>query len=143
TNNHGRTLPFTVEERKLLAQMIDGVGAYSDMSEDERKALAEEFFLPRPKRTLASNQYKLDAKLDMPFQLAGQQHITVVGAQVIRGELEDSVFGMENGTPGAIQEHNMYSLFAEDTWYVINPFALTLGLRYDDHEVFGDQLSPR
>ncbi len=143
TNNHGRTLPFTVEERKLLAQMIDGVGAYSDMSEDERKALAEETFLPRSKRTLASNQYTLDAKLDMPFQLAGQQHVTVVGAQVIRGELEDSVFGMENGTPGAIQEHNMYSLFAEDTWYVINPFALTLGLRYDDHEVFGDQLSPR
>jgi outer membrane receptor for ferrienterochelin and colicins len=37
----------------------------------------------------------------------------------------------------------MYSLFAEDTWYLIDPFALTMGLRYDDHETFGDQFSPR
>jgi outer membrane receptor for ferrienterochelin and colicins len=143
TNNEGRTLPFTVEERILLAQMIDGVGAYEGMSEAERKVLAEQTFLPRPKRTLASNQYTLDAKLDMPYELAGQQHVTVVGAQIIRGELEDGVFGMESGRPGAVQEHNMYSLFAEDTWYLLEPLALTLGLRYDDHQVFGDQLSPR
>lgn len=37
----------------------------------------------------------------------------------------------------------MYSLFAEDTWYVIEPLAITAGLRHDDHEVFGDHLSPR
>jgi outer membrane receptor for ferrienterochelin and colicins len=50
---------------------------------------------------------------------------------------------MEAGTPSAVQEHNMYSLFAEDTWYVIKPLAITAGLRYDNHEVFGDQISPR
>lgn len=37
----------------------------------------------------------------------------------------------------------MYSLFAEDTWYVIDPLGITAGLRYDDHETFGDNLSPR
>lgn len=143
TNNEGRTLPFTVAEREQLLAMFDGTGAYAGMSEAERKALAASTFLPRGKRTLSSNQYTLDAKLDMPFELAGQQHVTVVGAQVIHGELEDGVFGMESGTPGGVQDHNMYSLFAEDTWYVISPLAITAGLRYDDHEVFGDQVSPR
>jgi len=142
TNNDGRTLPFTVAERQHLLEMMNGSGAYAGMDVDARKDLAEATFLPRPKRTLESNQYTLDAKLDMPFQLAGQ-HIAVVGGQVIRGELEDGVFGMEGGTPGEVQDHNMWSLFAEDTWYVIDPLAITFGLRYDDHEVFGSHVSPR
>ncbi len=142
TNNDGRTMPFTVAERDHLLAMFDGTGAYAGMTTAERRALAESTFLPRPKRTLESNQYTLDAKLDMPFELAGQ-HIAVVGTQVIRGELNDGVFGMEDGTPGKAQEHNMWSLFAEDTWYVIEPLAITFGLRHDDHEVFGSQLSPR
>lgn len=143
TSNEGRTLPFTVAEREQLLSMMRAEGAYAGMSEADRKALAAATFLPRPDRELSSNQYTLDAKLDMPYELAGQQHVTVVGAQVIRGDLNDGVFGIESGTPGATQEHNMYSLFAEDTWYLIDPFALTMGLRYDDHETFGDQFSPR
>lgn len=143
TNNKGRTMPFTVAERQQLLAMIDATGNYASMTEVERKALAEATFLPRPERELASNQYTFDAKLDMPFELVGQQHVVVVGTQVIRGELSDGVFGMEDGTPGQVQEHNMVSLFAEDTWYMLDPLAITLGLRYDDHEVFGSQLSPR
>ncbi|MEQ0922728.1 TonB-dependent receptor [Acinetobacter schindleri] len=34
-------------------------------------------------------------------------------------------------------------LFAEDTWSLTNTLALTLGLRYDDHETFGDFWTPR
>lgn len=143
TQNKGRTMPFTVAERQQLLEMFDAKGAYAGMSLADRKALAESTFLPRPERELASNQYTLDAKLDMPYELAGQQHVTVVGAQIIQGELKDGVFGMEKGTPGQVQEHNMYSLFAEDTWYVIAPLGITAGLRYDDHEIFGDNLSPR
>ena len=142
TNNDGRTQPFTVAERELLLAMIDATGAYAGRPLAERQALAEATFLPRPKRTLESAQYTLDAKLDIPWQWRGD-HTTVLGTQVIRGELEDGVFGMEAGTPSAVQEHNMYSLFAEDTWYVVKSLAITAGLRYDDHEVFGDHLSPR
>ncbi|KAF1684870.1 TonB-dependent receptor [Pseudoxanthomonas broegbernensis] len=142
TNNDGRTLPFTVAEREHLLAMFDGTGAYAGMSTAERRALAESTFLPRPKRTLESRQYTLDGKLDIPWQWNGE-HTTVLGTQVIRGELEDGVFGMEAGTPSAVQEHNMYSLFAENTWYVVKPLAITAGLRYDDHQVFGDQVSPR
>lgn len=151
TNNNGRTLPFSTEERKHLLAMIDSgsytapdgtVFSYAGLSETDRKAAATSTFLPRDKRVMESSQYTLDAKLDMPYELGGQ-HIAVVGAQLVRGELEDGVFGLESGTPGGVQENNMYSVFAEDTWYVVDPFALTAGLRYDDHEMFGSQVSPR
>jgi len=142
TNNDGRTMPFTVAERALLLTMIDGTGAYAGQTLEQRRAAAESTFLPRPKRTLESAQYTLDAQLTMPFQMAGD-HTVVVGSQVIRGELTDGVFGIESGTPGQKQEHNMWSLFAEDTWRVLEPLAITAGLRYDDHEVFGDHFSPR
>lgn len=142
TNNDGRTLPFTVAEREQLLAMIDGTGDYAGLAEVERRALAEATFLPRPKRTLESAQYTLDAQLNAPFQLAGN-HVAVIGAQVIRGELTDGVFGMEEGSPGQVQDHNMWSLFAEDTWQATTALAITGGVRYDDHEVFGDHFSPR
>lgn len=142
TNNDGRTLPFTVSERQHLLAMIEGTGAYVGLTEEERKAIAENTFLPRQKRTLESRQYVLDAKLDMPFQWLGQ-HTAVVGAQITQGELEDGVFGMESGRPNRVQKHNMWSVFAEDTWYVTAPLAVTAGLRYDNHDVFGDNVSPR
>ncbi|WP_439470401.1 TonB-dependent receptor domain-containing protein [Brevundimonas sp.] len=142
TNNEGRTLPFTVAERELLLTMIDGTGAYAGMALADRRAAAEATFLPRPKRTLESAQYTLDAQLTVPLQMAGE-HTVVTGAQIIRGELTDGVFGLEGGTPGLKQEHNMWSLFAEDTWRIVEPFALTAGIRYDDHDVFGDHFSPR
>nr|MBO2466814.1 TonB-dependent receptor [Xanthomonadaceae bacterium] len=110
------------------------------LTEEEYQRLLA--FLPRPRRTLESAQYTLDAKLDIPFQ-AGGEHVAVVGAQVVRGELTDGVFGMEAGRPGGKQEHNMYSLFAEDTWKPVEALALTGGIRYDDHEVFGSHVSPR
>lgn len=83
TNNDGRTVPFTVDERAELLRMIDGTGPYAGLSLAERRALAESTFLPRPKRTLESAQYTFDAKLDIPFQLAGD-HTAVIGAQVIK-----------------------------------------------------------
>ncbi len=142
TNNNGRTLPFTVAERELLLTMVDGTGDYAGLTVAERRNIAETTFLPRPKRTLESAQYTLDAKLDMPFEFAGK-HTVVVGGQAIQGELTDGVFGMEDGTVGEAQEHNMFSIFAEDTWEPIEPFSLTGGVRYDNHDVFGDQVSPR
>lgn len=142
TNNKGRTMPFTKTERDILLEMIDGTGEYSGLTLAERRAIAESTFLPRPPRKLESSQLTLDAKLDMPFNLAGK-HVAVVGGQIIRGELSDGIFGLESGTPGRKQKHNMWSLFAEDSWNVIEPLTITGGLRYDRHEIFGSQLSPR
>ncbi|UNK41716.1 TonB-dependent receptor [Luteimonas sp. S4-F44] len=127
--------------------------AWNNLSEAQKLAVMEAHlapdqyaqllaYLPRPDRTLESNQYTLDAKLDLPFEWNGG-HVAVVGAQVIRGELIDGVFGMERGVAGAKQKHDMYSLFAEDTWTIAEPVSVTAGLRYDDHKVFGSHVSPR
>ncbi len=169
TNNNGRTLPFTVQERQGMQQLWNtacgnaggtvggtgfcpttGTGFNNNWSEAQKLAFmqanlsAAEYtqllgFLPRPKRTLESRQYTLDAKLDMPFG----NHVVVVGTQIVRGELEDGVFGMESGTPGGVQSHNMISLYAEDSWNVIQPLVVTSGLRYDRHNIFGSHFSPR
>lgn len=145
TGNHGRTLPLTATERELHTQIFQGTGPYAGLSVAERRAIMEATFLPRPKRTMESRQYTLDAKLDFEIDdFAGRHHL-VVGTQVIDGELEDGVFGMESGGDGAgtVQEHKMYSLFAENNWTPVDPLTITTGVRYDDHKVFGDHVSPR
>ncbi|WP_404396526.1 TonB-dependent receptor domain-containing protein [Idiomarina loihiensis] len=143
TQNNGRTLPLSVDERLLLQEMYDGTGEYAGLDEDERRSIAEENFLPRPARQLDSSQYTVDARLDIPVSGFAGHHNLVIGGQLIDGELEDGVFGLEEGNAGAIQEQKMYSLFVEDNWMPIADFTLTGGVRYDDHDVFGSQVSPR
>ena len=151
TGNHGRTLPFTVEERLLHRDLYCdnaatcATGPYAGMTRAQRQQLATGAFLPRPKRTMESRQYTLDAKLDIPYQGFGGNHHFVVGGQAIDGELEDGVFGMEDGDDGGgtVQEHRTWSVFAEDNWSPIDPLTLTFGVRYDDHNLFGGHVSPR
>jgi len=145
TGNHGRTLPLTVDERLLHEQVFRGTGDYAGLSVAARQAIMEDLFLPRPKRAMESRQYTLDAKLDIPLEGFGGRHHLVVGGQYIDGELEDGVFGMESGSQGggATQEHKMHSLFVEDNWTPLEPLTFTFGVRYDDHNVFGSNLSPR
>src|SRR5690554_3452649 len=143
SDNKGRTLPFTVAERQELIELIDGTGPYSGMSLDDRRALAESMFLPRPKRTLQSSQYTLDAKLDIPVEEMLGSHLFVVGGQIVRGRLKDGVFGMESGRPGKVQKHDMWALFAEDNWMMTDKFTLTAGVRHDQHKMFGSNISPR
>ena len=148
TANLGRTLPFTVEERLLHRDLYCNnaatcaTGPYAGMTRDARRQLAQETFLPRPPRTMESRQYTLDAKVD--FAVGGRHHL-IVGGQLVDGELEDGVFGMEGGGDGAgtVQDHEMWSLFAEDNMRITDALTLTLGLRHDDHNVFGSHLSPR
>lgn len=143
TTNDGRTLPLSVAERLLLQEMYDGTGAYEGMSEEERKALAEDTFLPRPERPLESSQYTLDVRVDIPVTDVMGDHNIVLGGQVIDGELLDGVFGLEDSNAGGVQEQKMWSLFAEDNWSPNDYLTLTAGARYDEHDVFGSQVSPR
>lgn len=142
TANEGRTLPLSVAERLLLQEMYDGVGAFAGMPEDARRSLAESTFLPRPNRPLNSSQFTLDAASYIPYEMAGS-HMLVVGGQVIDGELEDGVFGLESGQPGGVQDQEMYSVFIEDSWTPVDALTITAGVRYDEHDVFGGQVSPR
>lgn len=144
TANNGRTLPLTAAERLEHLALFDGTGPYEGLPEAERRALAEQVFLPRPKRTMESRQTTVDAKLDMPILDFYGNHTVVVGGQLIRGELEDGVFGLESaGGSGAVQEHNLFALFAEENWTPLDPLTITAGLRYDYHNAFGSNTSPR
>ena len=151
TGNHGRTLPFTVAERLRHAELYCGnaavcaSGPHAGMSREQRQALMAATFLPRPKRTMESRQYTLDAKLDIPLDVGSGAHHLVVGGQAIDGELEDGVFGMEGGGAGngTVQVHRTWSLFAEDNWSPSEALTVTVGLRHDDHNLFGGRLSPR
>ncbi|THU03727.1 TonB-dependent receptor [Lampropedia puyangensis] len=143
TDNKGRTLPFSTDERHLLQQMWDGTGAYAGLSQADRRALAASIFLPRAARTLESNQYTLDAKLDIPLRNLAGDHTLVVGGQIIDGELRDGVFGLESGLSQGKQKQKMQSVFIEDNWMPTESFTLTGGLRYDHHNTFGSHVSPR
>ncbi|BAV63598.1 TonB-dependent receptor domain-containing protein [Sphingobium cloacae] len=145
TNNKGRTMPFSVAERLLLQQMWNGTGDYAGLTTAERREIAAETFLPRPLRKLESAQYTLDARLDIPLEnLAGRHHL-VIGGQYIDGKLDDGVFGLEASTGGteAVQDHKIWSLFAEDNWTIVEGLTVTGGLRYDHHNLFGGHFSPR
>lgn len=133
SENNGRSLPLTAEQRKAL-KALSGTQA-------EKEQWVTDNLLPRPKRELASRGYTLDAKLELPFN----NHNMVIGTQLIDTEMEDGVFGMaESGYKGGtVQKHKQWSLFAEDTWKITDPLSITAGLRYDNHEFFGDHFSPR
>ena len=145
TNNKGRTMPFSVAERLLLQQMFSGTGAYAGMPTAARRALAEKTFLPRPLRKLESAQYTLDARVDIPVENLAGRHNFVIGGQYIDGTLDDGVFGLEAAVGGieAVQDHKIWSLFAEDNWTPFEGFSITGGIRYDNHNLFGGHFSPR
>ncbi len=145
TNNKGRTMPFSVAERQLLQQMFSGTGPYAGMPTAQRRALAESTFLPRPLRTLESAQYTLDGRVDIPIENLAGRHNFVVGGQYIDGTLDDGVFGLEAAVGGidAVQDHRIWSLFAEDNWTPFEGFSITGGIRYDNHNLFGGHFSPR
>lgn len=137
TNNNGRTLPFTVQERDQLQQMYDDNGSSWAGIED----LVEATFLPRPKRVMETRQTTYDAKFDA---LLGE-HLLVFGGQYIDAEMEDGVFGMDGDgfQSGTVQPHKQWALFLEDNWEPLQDLVLTGGVRYDNHEVFGSNVSPR
>lgn len=156
SNNRGRSLPLTVEERAELQTLWNDVCArrgldpycnnsgggftLDDLTADERARL--EAFLPRKLRTLELDGFVLDTKLDLA---AGSRHFLSIGGQLNDTDMEDGVFGMHGGgfREGTRQTHRQWALFVEDNFDVTPSLTLTLGLRHDHHNVFGSQASPR
>ncbi|WP_346796072.1 TonB-dependent receptor [Halomonas sp. Bachu 37] len=83
-------------------------------------------------RELETTNTVLDSKFIMPLA----NHMTTLGMQWWDAELDD-------GLAGETFEQTMWSLFAEDEWLLRDDLALTLGGRYDHHDAFGSQFSPR
>jgi outer membrane receptor for ferrienterochelin and colicins len=140
-----------VEEREILqalwntACVAGGAAPYCANANQDNLSAAErtqlDTFLPRPLRTLEIDAWVLDTMLDMSFG----NHKVTVGGQYQDAEMEDGVYGMygDGFVRGASQPHEQWALFAEDNWSFGNGLTFTYGLRYDNHKVFGDHLSPR
>ncbi|WP_295814198.1 TonB-dependent receptor, partial [uncultured Nitratireductor sp.] len=83
----------------------------------------------------------IDAKTTTPFDLFGS-HTLVIGGQYLDARLTDQNPGRRTGLDeefGITQ----WALFAEDEWWITPDFALTGGVRMDDHEIYGAHFSPR
>lgn len=132
TRNDGRTLPLTALERLEYDQRV------LDGATDQEIA---DTFLPRPKRVLETRQTTLDLKFD---SLVGD-HLLVYGGQYMDAKMEDGTFGMTGRgfSDGKTQPHRQWALFAEDNWEITRSFSLTGGVRYDHHNIYGGNTSPR
>ena len=157
SNNLGRSLPLTLEERTELQDLWNdvclrrgqalycnnGTGAAGIAS--SRLTSAElarlNAFLPRKLRTMELDGIVLDSKLDMSFG----QHQLSIGGQYNDTDMEDGVFGMDGSgfREGVVQKHRQWAIFAEDNWSFTDTLTATFGVRYDDHNIFGDHVSPR
>jgi len=84
-------------------------------------------------RDLETTNLVFDTKLVAPI---GLSHIASVGAQWWKAEMTDDL-ALED------YEQKTWAVFAEDEWHLRDDLALTLGARYDDHETFGGNVSPR
>ena len=83
----------------------------------------------------------IDARAVLPLSLAGE-HTFTVGGQYYDSILNDQNPGLRDGED---REYSAYqwALFVEDEWWITNDFALTAGLRMDEHESYGTHFSPR
>lgn len=150
SSNLGRSLPLTIQERDALQVIWDEhCPDISDcrvsnsefiVPEELGEQLADQF-LPRPLRTLESRNTTFDTQL--ATQLGA--HAMVFGGQYIDAEMEDGTFGMDGAgfRPNTVQPHRQWALFFEDHWGLRHNLGLTLGARYDDHNMFGGNTSPR
>ena len=83
-------------------------------------------------RTVESTSLIFDTKLHSQWR----NHAFTVGGQYWDAEMIDGVAPV----PFTFEQ---WAIFAEDEWRFTDTFALTLGLRHDEHSTFGDHLSPR
>lgn len=71
----------------------------------------------------------------------GESHTATFGAAFNYQDLTDETGNQVSDLQDI--SRRQWSVFSEDEWRIVDDFALTLGLRLDDDENFGDHLSPR
>lgn len=89
--------------------------------------------VPGDARTLENTNNLVDTKL---VAAVGGTHVLSAGGQWWKANMVDAV------APEPYH-HRQAAVFAEDEWRMIRQLALTMGLRYDNHNAFGGNLSPR
>lgn len=84
-------------------------------------------------RELETTNTVLDSKL---VTALGDRHLLTTGGQWWDADFKDGLLGGK-------YSQTMWALFAEDEWQVTDTLAATLGGRYNRHDAFGSEFSPR
>ena len=84
-------------------------------------------------RELKTTNWVLDSKLMTEL---GESHLVSLGGQYWNAEMTD-------GLADEKFKQTTWALFAEDEWLLRDDLFLTLGARYDRHDAFGGNVSPR
>ena len=145
SSNIGRSMPLTAAQRlQIAANKANNIASPHFTGNWSTFALANadpafRALMPRESRTLESTNTTYSAKYELPLN----SHYIVVGTEFQDVSLKDGIYGMSQGRSGGKKEYYQYGVFAEDSWNIIDPLTLTFGARYDKHEDFGDNISPR
>ena len=89
--------------------------------------------LPGSERALEATNTIYDAKY---ITALGERHLASFGGQFWDAKMVD-------GVAPAPYTHKQWALFGEDEWQILPSTMLTLGARYDHHNRFGGNFSPR
>src|SRR5699024_1791538 len=84
-------------------------------------------------RELENTNIVFDSKFTAPI---GEKHYATLGTQWWDAEMIDGIAHDKF-------KQKMWAVFAEDEWFLHDDVSLTLGGRYDRHDAFGGQFSPR
>ncbi|HIB8572530.1 TPA: catecholate siderophore receptor CirA [Klebsiella pneumoniae] len=93
---------------------------------------------PGQSGTITSESNAIDGKYVLPLGMINQ--LVTFGGEWRHDKLKDPV-NLSSG--GQSTSASQYALFIEDEWRIIEPLALTTGIRMDDHQTYGDHWSPR
>lgn len=83
----------------------------------------------------------LDVKLNTQLG-ANAEHNLTFGGQFFRAELNDQNPGRRSGVDETFRA-DQRALFIENEWQIDDTFALTAGLRYNDHSEYDGHFTPR
>ncbi|MBE0462376.1 MAG: TonB-dependent siderophore receptor [Halomonadaceae bacterium] len=98
--------------------------------------------------------YRLDGEVNLPTQLAGNEHVWTVGfehqdsrledAYAVQGAVNwgDSVPGIDSNNQDGKADAQTTAVFVEDNIYLGERWIVTPGVRLDHHSQFGNHVSP-
>ncbi|QHW96510.1 catecholate siderophore receptor CirA [Klebsiella variicola] len=111
-----------------------------DMGNSELKFYGEKVDNKNPGQngTITSESNAIDGKYVLPLDMINQ--LVTFGGEWRHDKLKDPV-NLSSGSQST--SASQYALFIEDEWRIIEPLALTTGIRMDDHQTYGDHWSPR
>ncbi|CAM3974146.1 Iron-regulated outer membrane virulence protein [Pseudomonas reidholzensis] len=112
------------------------VALYQETSSREGKATPDQTDIYGRKPEIRNRV--LDAKLVVPTA----HNVSTVGLQWQENQVTDWNQGLGDRVNREFKV-TQRALFAENEWSVTDDFALTTGLRLDDHEEYGNHFSPR